>query len=97
MIQRGKDRGIQKRTLKQCEYQDCHQGMVKTLLGGLYECNSCNGLGLVDKETGEALPEREVIRQLLLRLKAQRAHIRELAQLVPQAPDTVERQKKRYE
>lgn len=77
MIQRGRD-GIQKRLLKKCAYQDCSDGLVTGMFGSRSECAQCNGLGLVDAQTGEALPEREIIQQLQLRFEEQKKHIREL-------------------
>lgn len=76
MIQRGKD-GIQKRLLKKCGYQDCDEGVVKALFGTVSECAQCDGLGLVDAETGDALPHMEIIRQLLLRLREEKQKFRE--------------------
>ena len=79
MIQRGKD-GIQKRLLKKCSYQDCNDGMVRALFGTISECAQCDGLGLVDAETGEPLPKQEIIRQLLLRLKEEKQRFREYSE-----------------
>ncbi|AMO58133.1 hypothetical protein GZ77_20580 [Endozoicomonas montiporae] len=79
MIQRGKD-GIQKRLLKKCSYQDCDEGMVRAMLGTVSECAQCDGLGLVDAETGEALPKREIIRQLLIRLREEKRKFKEYSE-----------------
>ena len=79
MIQRGKN-GIQKRMLKKCSYQDCDEGMVRALFGTASECAQCDGLGLVDAETGDALPKREIIRQLLFRLKEEQRKHREYSE-----------------
>ena len=68
----------QKRLLMKCPYADCTDGIVKGMFGSRSDCATCNGLGLVDAETGEALPEREIIRQLLMRFEWQRLQIHEL-------------------
>lgn len=45
------------------------------MFGSRSECATCNGSGLVDAETGEALPDREIIRQLLMRFEEQKQRI----------------------
>lgn len=42
------------------------------------ECDGCNGLGRVKKDTGEALSPEEVITQQRIRMKEQRALISQL-------------------
>ena len=57
--------GLDARNLINC--QVCDNGIVR----GIFftgECDSCNGLGSVDAETGDALPDREVIKHLQARL-----------------------------
>lgn len=50
------------------------------MFGSRSECATCNGSGLVDAQTGEALADREIIRQLLMRFEEQRQRIYELHQ-----------------
>ena len=50
------------------------------MFGSRSECATCNGSGLVDAETGEALSDREIIRQLLMRFEEQKHRIYELQQ-----------------
>ncbi|WP_330926309.1 hypothetical protein [Candidatus Sororendozoicomonas aggregata] len=69
---RKESHGIEKRELVKCPYQDCDKGLVEAMFGSRAECHQCDGFGFVDKETGEALPEREIIRQLVIRLAHQR-------------------------
>ncbi len=59
---------------------DCQGGSVVGMMGSLSDCATCNGLGLVDADTGEALPERDVIRQLLMRFEEQRLRIHQMKQ-----------------
>ncbi len=70
--------GTQKRPLVKCPYRDCTDGIVKGMFGSRSDCATCNGSGLVDAETGEALPDREIIRQLLMRFEEQKHQIHEL-------------------
>ncbi|WP_299733879.1 hypothetical protein [uncultured Endozoicomonas sp.] len=70
--------GTEKRMLIKCPYQDCTDGMVKGMFGSRSECATCNGSGLVDAETGEPLPDQEIIRQLLIRYQEQKWQIYEL-------------------
>ncbi len=48
------------------------------MFGSRSECATCNGSGLVDADSGEALPDREIIRQLLMRFEEQRLKIQQL-------------------
>lgn len=50
------------------------------MFGSRSDCATCNGSGLVDAETGEALPDREIIRQLLMRFEEQKHQLHELQQ-----------------
>ncbi|WP_163370955.1 hypothetical protein [Endozoicomonas acroporae] len=70
--------GTQKRPLLKCPYRDCTDGIVKGMFGSRSECATCNGSGLVDADSGEALPDREIIRQLLMRFEEQRLKIQQL-------------------
>ncbi len=69
---------FKKRMLQKCPYADCNNGSVVGMFGSLADCATCNGLGLVDADTGEALPERDVIRQLLMRFEEQKLRIHEM-------------------
>lgn len=68
MIERGKSHRIQKRLLKKCNSPFCDQGQVKGICGSFNTCVQCEGAGLVDAETGKALPANEIIRQLMIKL-----------------------------
>ena len=69
----------QKRLLMKCPYADCTDGIVKGMFGSRSDCATCNGLpGWWTLRPGEALPEREIIRQLLMRFEWQRLQIHEL-------------------
>ena len=80
MIQRGKDGAISRRPLKECEYSDCDQGLVISMFGNAYDCTTCNGFGYVDAETGEALPDREIIRQQAIQLRLERQRFSEYSE-----------------
>ena len=72
---RGKQ--LEKRALIKCPIPECNEGLYQGMFSAA-ECHNCNGLGMVDDQTGEALPEREVIRQLQIRLKERRSLLVEL-------------------
>lgn len=76
-----------------CTYHDCDDGMVKGLFGSRSECATCNGSGLLDAETGEALPDREIVRQLLMRYSEQKLIIHEMQSYQKE----LQKQLRRYE
>ncbi|WP_163371059.1 hypothetical protein [Endozoicomonas acroporae] len=80
MTRVSRNQSFKKRMLKKCHYMDCQGGSVVGMMGSLSDCATCNGLGLVDADTGEALPERDVIRQLLMRFEEQRLRIHQMKQ-----------------
>ena len=96
-LERKESHGIQKRPLVKCPYQDCDKGLVKGLFNSLAECHQCNGLGLVDAETGEALPEREVIRQLVVRLTEVRAKARWMVKELQRSNQLLRQRLEQYE
>ena len=82
---------FKKRMLVKCHYMDCQNGSVVGMMGSLSDCATCNGLGLVDAETGDALPERDIIKQLLMRFEEQRLQIHELQRYQSELQKRLER------
>ncbi|GAA4652374.1 hypothetical protein GCM10023116_46580 [Kistimonas scapharcae] len=74
--------------LQQCV--ECQgEGEVKQIFSR-WLCNTCNGLGMVDKATGKALEPDTVIRQLLIRLRHAREQGRTLQQELAKARTFIE-------
>jgi hypothetical protein len=65
----------------------CDKGFIEGLFHKKMPCDKCNGSGVLDKETGEAIPNEILIpamRDSIDRLKSERADLkRQLAELKP--------------
>lgn len=65
----------------------CDKGFIEGLFHKKMPCDKCNGSGVLDKETGEAIPNEILIpamRDSIDRLKSERTDLkRQLAQLKP--------------
>ena len=78
--------------LSKCDNQACYEGVISGLFGSKNPCYKCNGSGLLDKNTGEAVDpilmvyaQNEEIKQLKKENKVLKANQKPLEEFRPHA------------